>query len=245
MSEEKNGSPKGTHNMKTWSRLKGENSWTMFKVISEFVEGFERLNEIGPCVSIFGSARTKPENPYYKKTVDIARLLTEEGFGVITGGGPGIMEAGNKGASIYDGISVGLNITLPHEQSHNEFIDIDKVLNHRYFFVRKVLFVKYAQAFVVMPGGFGTMDEFFEVLTLVQTKKISKIPIILVGKSFWTGLVDWMKTIMQDQESNISPGDLDYCPIVEEPEEVIEIIKNFYSSDEAGELSPNYELGSH
>ena len=186
--------------MKKWGRqLKGENSWTMFKVLSEFVEGFETLNEMGPCVSIFGSARTKPDHPYYKMAVDIARLLTEDGFGVITGGGPGIMEAGNKGAHLYGGKSVGLNINLPFEQSHNQYIDNDKNLNFRYFFVRKVMFVKYAQAFIALPGGFGTMDELFEVLTLVQTGKISKVPIILVGKDYWTGMKEWIQTVMLDK----------------------------------------------
>ena len=179
---EKESNPIQKQEMKQWARnIKGENSWTMFKVISEFVDGFETLNEIGPCVSVFGSARTKPDHPYYKKAVDIGRLLTEAGYGVITGGGPGIMEAGNKGASLYGGKSVGLNIDLPFEQNHNAFIDPDKNLDFRYFFVRKVMFVKYAQAFVALPGGFGTMDELFEVLTLVQTTKIKPVPIILVG----------------------------------------------------------------
>ena len=165
--------------MKQWSQMKGENSWTMFKVMAEFVDGFETLNKIGPCISIFGSARTKPDHKYYKLAVQIAQRLTDEGFGIITGGGPGIMEAANKGASLNKGLSVGLNIELPFEQSHNPYIDFDKNLDHRYFFVRKVMFVKYAQAFVVMPGGFGTLDELFEVLTLVQTKKITKVPVVV------------------------------------------------------------------
>ncbi|MEO1625335.1 MAG: TIGR00730 family Rossman fold protein, partial [Bacteroidota bacterium] len=182
--------------MKQWTRIKGENAWTMFKVISEFVDGFEVMNKIGPCISIFGSARTKPEDPNYQLAVDIATLLTEEGYGIITGGGPGIMEAGNKGAALSGGLSVGLNIDLPFEQSHNPFIDDELNLNHRYFFVRKVMFVKYAQAFVVMPGGFGTMDELFEVLTLIQTKKITQVPVILVGSKFWGGLKDWIRDTM-------------------------------------------------
>ena len=176
--------------MRKWTTIKGENAWTMFKVLAEFVEGFERLNEIGPCVSIFGSARTKPDQFYYLKAVEIAKELTDAGYGIITGGGPGIMEAGNKGASEEGGVSVGLNIDLPMEQNHNGFIDSDKNLDHRYFFVRKVMFVKYAQAFVVLPGGFGTLDELFEVLTLVQTKKISRVPVILFGIEFWSGLKD-------------------------------------------------------
>lgn len=227
--------------MKQWAKLKGENSWTMFKVISEFVDGFERLNQIGPCVSIFGSARTKPTNKYYKLAVDIGRILTEEGFGVITGGGPGIMEAGNKGAQVYGGVSVGLNINLPFEQSHNPYIDIDKVLHHRYFFVRKVLFVKYAQAFVVLPGGFGTLDELFEVLTLVQTQKITKVPIILVGADFWKGLKTWMIDVMLEKEGNISPSDLDLIPITDDPYEVVKIINDFYQ-ERSTELTPNYDM---
>ncbi len=230
------------HPMKTWDKeVTGENSWTMFKVLSEFVDGFETLNEMGPCVSIFGSARTRPDHPYYKMAVDIARLLTEEGYGVITGGGPGIMEAGNKGATIYGGKSVGLNIKLPFEQSSNQYIDPDKNLNFRYFFVRKVMFVKYAQGFVALPGGFGTMDELFEVLTLVQTGKIRKVPIVLVGSAYWTGLKDWIKEVMLERESNVNIDDLDLMPITDSPEEVVQIIAKFYNQSAAA-LSPNYEL---
>ncbi|MCB0517689.1 MAG: TIGR00730 family Rossman fold protein [Lewinellaceae bacterium] len=240
MSDQPNGLPVAKHHMKQWNKLKAENSWTMFKVISEFVDGFERLNKIGPCISIFGSARTKPDNLYYKKAVEISRLLTEEGWGVITGGGPGIMEAGNKGASLYGGISVGLNIYLPFEQNHNQFVDHDKNLEHRYFFVRKVMFVKYAQGFVVMPGGFGTMDEMFEVLTLIQTQRIDKVPVILVGKAYWTGLMDWIKAVMLEQEHNVNPDDLDLFSIVDEPEEVVRIVREFYA--EGTNVRPNYEL---
>ncbi len=228
--------------MKQWTKIKGENSWTMFKVISEMVEGFERLNEIGPCVSIFGSARTKPDHPHYKLAIDVARKLTEEGFGVITGGGPGIMEAGNKGAKLYDGVSVGLGIDLPFESGVNEYVDTDKILNHRFFFVRKVMFVKYAQGFVVLPGGFGTLDELFEVLTLIQTKKITKVPIVLVGKDFWAGLKSWVTDIMLKQAGNISAKDLDLIPIVETADEAVSIICNFYKGKDSGELSPNYEM---
>jgi uncharacterized protein (TIGR00730 family) len=228
--------------MKKWGKqIKGENAWTMFKMVSEFVEGFESLNELGPCVSIFGSARTQPDNPNYKLAVDIARLLTEEGYGVITGGGPGIMEAGNKGAQIYGGKSVGLNINLPFEQGHNKYIDSDKNLDFRYFFIRKVMFVKYAQAFVALPGGFGTMDELFEVLTLVQTGKIKKVPIILVGSQFWSGMKNWVKEIMLNQESNVNPQDLDLIPITDDPEEVVQIIRDFYNEKD-DELSPNYDI---
>lgn len=228
--------------MKKWSQIKGENSWTMFKVMAEFVYGFETLNKIGPCISIFGSARTQPDHKYYKLAVKIAKRLTDEGYGIITGGGPGIMEAANKGASLNKGMSVGLNIELPFEQSHNPYIDIDKNLGHRYFFVRKVMFVKYAQAFVVMPGGFGTLDELFEVLTLVQTKKISKLPIILVGVTFWKGLKDWMVEAMLEKEHTISSKDLELFPITDNPEEVVRYINDFYSGERSSELKPNYEL---
>lgn len=230
--------------MKQWSRLKGENAWTMFKVMAEFVDGFEKLNHIDPCISIFGSARTAVDHPYYIKAVEIARRLTEEGFGIITGGGPGIMEAGNKGASLYGGLSVGLNINLPHEQNHNQFIDLDKSINHRYFFVRKVMFVKYAQGFVVLPGGFGTLDELFEVLTLIQTKKITRVPVILVGSSYWNGLRNWIEETMLGMERNINPDDLRLFHITDEPDEVVRIINEFYAvgPDSKGELSPNYEL---
>lgn len=228
--------------MKTWGKdIKAENSWTLFKVISELVEGFESLNEIGPCVSVFGSARTQANHPYYQLGVDIGEQLTEAGYGVITGGGPGIMEAGNKGASMSGGKSVGLNIELDFEQGHNPFIDYDKIINFRYFFVRKVMFVKYAQAFVVLPGGMGTMDELFEVVTLVQTKKIDRVPIILVGSSFWSGLKSWIKNVMLEEQGNINPEDLDLLPIVDDPKEVIELINAFYDRKEEG-LKPNYTL---
>lgn len=226
--------------MKQWTKLKGENSWTMFKVMAEFVEGFERLNEIGPCISIFGSARTKSDNKYYKLATEVAARLTDEGFGIITGGGPGIMEAANKGAYENNGLSVGLNIDLPFEQFHNAYIDPDKNLNHRYFFVRKLMFVKYAQAFVVMPGGFGTLDELFETLTLIQTKKITPVPVILMGHEFWDGLVDWIKDTMLEKFSNISPKDMDLIPVTDDPEEVVKIINNYYDKEHT--LMPNYEL---
>jgi len=225
--------------LKEWTKLKGENAWTMFKVLSEFVEGFEVMNTIGPCISIFGSARTKPEHPYYKLTEKIAAKCTEAGFGVITGGGPGIMEAGNKGATESGGLSVGLNIDLPFEQSHNPYIHPEHNLNYRYFFVRKVMFVKYAQAFVVMPGGFGTLDELFEVLTLIQTNKITRVPVILVGSEFWSGLREWIVDTMLNKAHNISEKDLDLIPIVDDPDEIIRIVNEFYSDDN---LTVNYEL---
>ena len=229
-------------NMKQWNTMKGENSWTLFKVISEFVDGFETLNRIGPCVSIFGSARTKPGSKYYEIATNIAKRLTEEGYGVITGGGPGIMEACNKGAYESSGISVGLNIELPFEQNHNPYIDPDKNLNHRFFFVRKVMFVKYAQAFVVMPGGFGTMDELFEVLTLIQTKKVSRVPVILFGVNYWKGLKLWIKEVMGEEEGNINPIDMDLIPSTDDIEEVIQIINDYYEGEKQVRLRPNYEL---
>jgi len=227
--------------MKQWTTIKGENAWTMFKVIAEFVDSFETMNKIGPCISIFGSARTKLDHPYYQMAVEVAKRMVEEGYGVITGGGPGIMEAGNKGAFDSDGVSVGLNIDLPFEQSHNKFIHPSFNLDHRYFFVRKVMFVKYAQAFVVLPGGFGTLDELFEVLTLIQTKKITKVPVVLMGSDFWGGMKDWIKNVMLEQAHNISPDDMDLLPIVDTPEEVATIINNFYDKEDSS-LTPNFEL---
>jgi uncharacterized protein (TIGR00730 family) len=239
-----NGTPIHTQKRrKQWTTIKGENAWTMFKVMAEFVDGFEKLNSIGPCVSIFGSARTKPDHPNYKKAIDVARRFSEEGYGIITGGGPGIMEAGNKGAKVYGGTSVGLNISLPFEQHHNPYIDADKSLDHRYFFVRKVMFVKYAQAFVVLPGGFGTMDELFEVLTLIQTGKITRVPIVLMGSSFWNGLSEWFKTAMLDAEQTISAKDFDLFHITDEVEDAVNYVNAFYSIDKPdNRLAPNYEL---
>ena len=178
---------------KDWNEIKIADSWQIFKVMAEFVDGFEKMAKIGPCVSIFGSARTKADNPYYIMAEEIAAKLVRHGYGVITGGGPGIMEAGNKGARSENGKSVGLNIQLPFEQFNNLYIDSDKLINFDYFFVRKVMFVKYAQGFVVMPGGFGTLDELFEAITLIQTKKIGRFPIVLVGKKYWQGLFDWVQ----------------------------------------------------
>jgi uncharacterized protein (TIGR00730 family) len=197
--------------------------------MAEFVQAFETLSKIGPCVSIFGSARTKPDNTYYKMGEDIAEKLTLKGYGIITGGGFGIMEAGNKGAHKGQGKSVGLNIDLPFEQEANEYIDNDKLINFDYFFVRKVMFVKYAQGFVVMPGGVGTLDELFEAITLIQTQKIAAFPIVLVGKNYWEGLISWMKNVMLEQEQNISPEDLDLFTLVDTADEAVEYIDNFYS----------------
>ncbi len=227
--------------MKEWTKMKGENAWTMFKVMAEFVDGFEILNNIGPCISIFGSARTKPGSPYYELAVKVASRLTEEGYGVITGGGPGIMEAGNKGAWMKHGMSVGLNIDLPFEQHYNPFIAPALNLKHRYFFVRKVMFVKYAQGFVVMPGGFGTLDEIFEVLTLVQTNKISPVPIVLMGKEFWSGLRAWIVEVMLERHNNINAVDLDLFHITDDADDAVQYINAFYAENKE-ELSPNFDL---
>lgn len=214
---------------KEWPEIKSSDSWNIFKVMAEFVEGYDTLSKIGPCVSIFGSARTKPGTPYYEMAVDIGNKLAAAGLGVITGGGPGIMEAGNKGASQEKGASVGLNIDLPFEQSSNPYIDADKCIDFNFFFVRKVMFMKYAQGFIVLPGGFGTLDELFEALTLVQTQKTAKFPIILVGTSFWGGLIDWIKQVMLEQEHNVSPDDLYLFKLVDTADEAVNEIFDFYS----------------
>ncbi len=221
---------------KGWNEIKTNDSWALFKIMGEFVNGFERMSLIGPCVSIFGSARTKENETYYKLATSIAKRIAEAGYGVITGGGPGIMEAGNRGANLAGGVSVGLNIDLPFEQHDNPYIDGDKSLDFDYFFVRKVMFVKYSQGFVVMPGGFGTLDELFEAITLIQTNKIEKFPIILVGTTFWKGLLDWVKNTMLDAK-NISPEDLELIHLVDTEEEVVEIIDAFYKGRS---LSPNF-----
>jgi len=213
---------------KDWNVIKTHDSWQIFKIMSEFVQGFEKLSKIGPCVSIFGSARTKPDNKYYKLAEEIAYKLTQLGYGVITGGGPGIMEAGNKGAKLGGGNSVGVNIVLEFEQHPNPYIDIDKLIHFDYFFVRKVMFMKYAQGFVVLPGGFGTFDELFESITLIQTKKIAPFPIVLVGKSYWQGLMEWVKKSVLNEEHNISQNDLDLFAVVETSEEAVNHIHDFY-----------------
>jgi uncharacterized protein (TIGR00730 family) len=216
------------HSRKTWSQIKSEDSWALFKIMSEFVHGYESLSRIGPCVSIFGSARTAhTEAKYLQAAEDIAKGLTSKGYGVITGGGPGIMEAANKGAQMGGGPSVGLNIDLPFEQSCNPYIDTDKTLNFDYFFARKVMFVKYSQAFVVMPGGFGTLDELFEAITLVQTKKIERFPIILYGKDFWAGLMDWIENTLKST-GKIGQNDTDLIHLADNSEDVITIIEDFY-----------------
>jgi uncharacterized protein (TIGR00730 family) len=222
---------------KDWNELKSNDSWSIFKIMSEFVEGFDRMAKIGPCISIFGSARTSPDNPYYALGIEIAEKFAGLGYGIITGGGPGLMEAANKGAQKAKGKSVGLNIDLPFEQNHNPFIDQEHNLEFDYFFVRKVIFVKYSQAFVIMPGGFGTLDEFFEAMTLIQTKKIAKRPIVLVGTSYWTGLLKWVEETMLWKEKNISPDDLALYKLVDTADEAVEYIEDFYRSHA---LSPNF-----
>lgn len=222
---------------KEWNEIKANDSWAVFKMMSEMVEGFEKLSRIGPCVSIFGSARTKPDNKYYQLAVEIGNKLTQHGYGVITGGGPGIMEAGNKGAYEGKGKSVGINIDLPFEQRANAYIDSDKLLSLDYFFVRKVMFMKYSQGFIILPGGFGTLDELFEAITLIQTKKIGKFPIILIGKDYWEGLFDWVKKQLLEAENNISPEDLDLFRLVETADEAVQIIDEFYKKYT---LKPNF-----
>lgn len=220
----------------SWSEIKAESSWLIFKIMSEFVDGFEKLPKVGPCVSIFGSARTPVTNKFYKDAETLAARLCNQGFGIITGGGPGIMEAANKGAQSVGGKSVGLNIELPHEQKPNEYIDIDKSFDYRFFFVRKVMFVKYAQAFVLFPGGFGTLDELFEVLTLAQTKKIDKVPIILYGSEYWNGLKEWIKNQLE-AEKYISEGDNEILRVSDSIDEIVEIINTFYQKES---LRPNF-----
>lgn len=222
---------------KDWNETRTNDSWQIFKVMSEFVGAFEKLARVDPCVTIFGSARTKPDDPIYKQATEIARGLTEHGYGIITGGGPGIMEAGNKGAHEGGGTSVGLNIVLPFEQEGNPYIDNDKLIDFDYFFVRKVMFMKYSQGFIVMPGGFGTMDELFEALTLIQTEKIGRFPIVLVGKDFWKGAIDWMENTLRDQYKTISPNDTDLFFLTDSTEEAIAHIDKFYSKYM---LKPNF-----
>lgn len=212
---------------KTWDETVTKDSWMVFKVMSEFVDGYEKLAKIGPCVSIFGSARLKREDKYYEMGVEIAKKITEIGFGVITGGGPGIMEAGNKGAKEGGGKSIGLNIELPFEQHFNPYIDKSYSMDFDYFFVRKVMFVKYSQGFIVLPGGFGTLDELSEALTLIQTHKIGRFPIVLVGSEFWSGLLDWISNTLL-KNGLIAEGDLSLFRIVDSADEAVAHIKAFY-----------------
>lgn len=204
--------------------LSVKESWRVFRIMAEFVEGIETLSDVNNAVTIFGSARVKPDDVYYQKAEKLAQLLVHEKFNVITGGGPGIMEAANKGASEAGGKSVGLNIRLPFEQKPNPYANIH--IDYKYFFVRKVMFVKYAVAYVILPGGFGTLDELFEALTLIQTKKIKSFPLILMGSEYWGGLIDWLKNTML-KEKKILPEDMDLLQIVDEPEDVVKLIKKY------------------
>ena len=222
--------------MKNWNEIKTNDSWSLFKIMSEFVNGYEKLSSIGPCISIFGSARTPSNHPNYKLTVEIAKSVSESGYGIISGGGPGIMEAANKGAQEANGVSVGLNIVLPFEQESNPYIDKDKLIDFQYFFVRKVMFVKYAQGFIVMPGGVGTLDELFEAFTLLQTSKVNKYPIILVGVEYWNGLIEWIKNRLL-KEHNITPEDLDLIEVVDTKDQVMECLNRFYIKDN---FMPNF-----
>ena len=219
-----------------WNSARLKDTWRVFRIMSEFVEGFERLGQCGPSVSVFGSARTKPGTPYYELGVTVGRKLAERGFAVITGGGPGIMEAANKGAQEAGGTSVGLNIALPHEQSSNPYVDPDNNLTFDFFFARKTMFVKYAQGFIVLPGGFGTMDELFESLTLIQTHKTTRFPVILMGRAFWAPLVDWLRATML-MEGNISDPDLGLFHLTDDPDEAVAIIEDFCK--EVG-VAPNF-----
>lgn len=222
--------------IQAWNQMRIKDLWRVFRIMSEFVTGFETLSSLGPCVSVFGSARTQPGDPYYQMAVDVARLLVEHEFGVITGGGPGIMEAANKGAREAGGNSVGLNIVLPFEQGANPFIDTDKLVNFDFFFVRKTMFVKYAQGFIVLPGGYGTLDELFESLTLIQTGKCTHFPVVLMGVSFWEGMVDWLRHTLL-AHGNISPGDLDLFTLTDDPHEAVGVINAFYKEHA---LAPNF-----
>ncbi len=222
---------------KSWPVIKITDSWQIFKIMAEFVKGFETLSSIGPGISLFGSARSKPGDPYYEMAEVLGEKLALKGYAVITGGGPGIMEAGNKGAKKAKGSSVGVSIDLPFETKANDFVDHDKHIHFDYFFVRKVMLVKYAQAFVVFPGGLGTMDELFEALTLIQTQKIKKFPIVLMGKNYWKGLLDWMKETMLQKEHFINEHDLFLFEICDTPDEAIRYIDEFYKTDN---YNPNF-----
>jgi hypothetical protein len=214
------------------SKLVTTDSWRVFRIISEFVDGFETMTNLGPSVSIFGSARIQENDPYYELAVELGKRIAQKGFAVITGGGPGIMEAANKGAQSGNGASCGLGVQLPFEETSNKYVDPKYNLFFRYFFIRKVMFIRYAQGYVFMPGGFGTMDELFEALTLIQTKKIQPFPIYLMGQDYWSGLIDWIKA-EGIRRGFISPNDLDLLQITDDPEEVINGIERHYQREKA------------
>lgn len=223
---------------RTYKDDNNKDIWRVFRIMGELVEGFDRLYQVGPCISVFGSARTNPDDKYYELAVRTSELITKKGFGIITGGGPGIMEAGNKGAMQANGKSVGLGIDLPFEQGINQFVAREYEINFHYFFVRKLMFVKYAQGFIVFPGGFGTLDELFESLTLIQTHKISKFPIVLFGSEYWKGLVDWIKGTLVESGA-ISETDVKLFTITDSPEEAVDIICEFYKG---ADLKPNFSI---
>ncbi len=223
---------------KTWSEVKSKNSWQVFRIMAEFVEGFDALTEVGPSVTVFGSARTKPDSKYYNIAYQLGKFLAEEGLSVITGGGPGIMEATNKGAMEVGGASAGVGIELPFEASNNAYIDSDKNISFRYFFVRKLMFLKYSQAFVAFPGGLGTLDELFEALTLSQTGKTPKFPILLVGSDYWSGMVDWLRDKAMP-EGNINADDLELFRLVDTAEEAMDSITRFFAKFRK-EMVPNF-----
>ena len=200
-------------------------TWRLFRIVAEFVDGFEAMSDIGPAVSVFGSARTRPDDPIYKEAVECGRQLVDAGYAVITGGGPGIMEAANRGAFDAGGHSIGLNISLPMEQQPNPFQS--DALTFRYFFVRKVMFVKYARGFIIFPGGYGTMDEFFESLTLIQTCKTAPFPVVCIGHDFWDGLIDWMRSRLLEKYATISPGDMHHFHVTDDVDEAIAVIRDF------------------
>lgn len=221
---------------KDWNEIKSHDSWSVFKIMSELVDGFEKMARIGPCATIFGSARSTPKNRYYKLAEEIAYNLTKKGFGVISGGGPGIMEAANKGAHFGGGKSVGLNIVLPQEQYSNPFIDPDKLITFDYFFVRKLMFMKYSQGYIVLPGGFGTLDEMFEAITLIQTHKLVRFPIVLVGKDYWGGLLEWLESKVLEHK-NINSDDMKIFTLVDDAQSAVNVIEEYYNKYA---LKPNF-----
>jgi uncharacterized protein (TIGR00730 family) len=227
---------RGESQPKSWSETISYDTWEIFKVMSEMVEGFEKMTRIGPCVSIFGSARTSENHKYYKLTEEVAYLLTKAGFGIITGGGHGIMEAANKGAHFAGGKSVGLNIALPFEQKPNAFIDSNKLITFDFFFVRKTMFMKYSMGFIAMPGGFGTLDELTEAITLIQTHKLGRFPIVLMVRDYWEGLISWIRN-KAIAENNVSPEDIDIFKVVDTAEEAVNYINEFYNTYA---LKPNF-----
>jgi len=228
--------PMSPKEMEVWQQQRITDTWRVFRIMSEFVEGFERLGNVGPSVSVFGSARTPEGTPYYELGVAVGRALATRGYAVITGGGPGIMQAANEGAHEAGGVSVGLNIALPHEQHLNPYVDPAHDVTFEFFFVRKTMFVKYAQGYLVLPGGFGTMDELFESLTLIQTRKTARFPVVLMGTAYWQGLVDWIRGTLLEG-GYISPEDPDLFTLTDDPEEAVDVIDRF--CQEAG-IAPNF-----